>query len=84
VMQQSFGPDLLRVKGLIEVAETPGRPVVVHAVQHILSPPRLLPAWPEDMTGSRLVVIVAGPGRNQLPPLMAAFLPEFTQVGQGW
>lgn len=84
VMQQSFGPDLLRVKGLVEVAETPGRPVVVHAVQHILSPPRLLPAWPEGVAGSRLVAIVAGPGRNQLPPLMAAFLPEFRQVGQGW
>lgn len=84
VMQQSFGPDLLRVKGLIAVAETPERPLVVHAVQHILSPPRLLPAWPEGMAGSRLVVIVGGPGRNQLPPMMAAFLPEFTQVGQGW
>ncbi|MBT9244030.1 GTP-binding protein [Gemmobacter fulvus] len=83
-LQQTFGPDLLRLKGLVEIAELPGRPTVFHVVQHILSPPRSLPVWPEGMEGSRLVVIAAGPGRNQLPPMLTTFLPELRQVGQGW
>lgn len=84
VLQQTYGPDLLRLKGLVELEEWPGRPTVFHAVQFIQSPPRTLPSWPEGMEGSRLVVIVAGPGRNQVPPMMASFLPEMRQVGQGW
>lgn len=83
-MQQTWGPDLLRIKGLVELEEMPGRPTVFHVVQHIISPPRSLPAWPEDVPGGRLVAIVAGPGRSQVPQMMASFLPEFRQVGQGW
>ncbi|MDR0808863.1 MAG: GTP-binding protein [Gemmobacter sp.] len=83
-LQQTYGPDLLRLKGLVELAELPGRPTVFHVVQHVLSPPRALPAWPEGMAGSRLVLIVAGPGRAQVPAMMQAFLPEMRQVGQGW
>jgi G3E family GTPase len=83
-LQSTYGPDLLRLKGLVELQELPGRPTVFHAVQHILSPPRSLPGWPEGMAGSRLVIIAAGPGRNQLPAMMASFLPEMRQVGEGW
>lgn len=83
-LQATYGPDLLRVKGLVELSEWPGRPTVFHVVQHILSPPRQLPDWPEGVQGSRLVIILAGPGRNQLVPMMASFLHEFRPVGQGW
>ena len=33
LVRASFGPKLLRVKGLVEVAEEPGRPIVIHALQ---------------------------------------------------
>jgi G3E family GTPase len=82
-MQNSFGADLLRVKGIIELAEAPGEPVVIHAVQHLQSPPKFLDGWPEGMDHSRLVVIVAGPGRAELPRMLGAFLPEFRPV-QDW
>jgi G3E family GTPase len=82
-MQNSFGADLLRVKGIIELAEVPGEPVVIHAVQHLQSPPKFLDGWPEGMDHSRLVVIVAGPGRAELPRMLGAFLPEFRPV-QAW
>ena len=40
------GPDLLRVKGIIDV-EGRERPVVIQAVQSLFHPPFELPAWPE-------------------------------------
>ncbi len=50
------GPDLLRVKGLVDVAGEPG-PVVVQGVQHVFHPPVTLAAWPGDDRRSRLVFI---------------------------
>ena len=52
------GDDLLRFKALVNVAERPQGPVVVHAVQHVLHPPIALDAWPSDDRSSRLVFIV--------------------------
>ncbi|WP_144632092.1 CobW family GTP-binding protein [Bordetella genomosp. 13] len=48
------GPDLLRVKGIVNVA---GAPVVVQAVQHVMHPPVTLDRWPSEDRRSRLVFI---------------------------
>ncbi|HLJ20725.1 MAG TPA: GTP-binding protein, partial [Stellaceae bacterium] len=50
------GPDLLRVKGIVAV-EGCSRPVVIHAVQHVLHAPRELHAWPDADRRSRIVFI---------------------------
>ena len=50
------GDDLLRVKGLLDVAGCRG-PVVVQFVQHLAHPPVELGAWPDARRGSRLVFI---------------------------
>jgi G3E family GTPase len=50
------GPDLLRMKGLVDVIGEPG-PVVVQAVQHVFHPPVILAAWPGGERRSRLVFI---------------------------
>jgi G3E family GTPase len=50
------GPDLLRVKGLVNVEGERG-PVVVQGVQHIFHPPATLDAWPGADRRSRLVFI---------------------------
>ncbi|MDW6026069.1 GTP-binding protein [Mesorhizobium sp. BAC0120] len=52
-----YGDRLLRLKGIIELAEDPSRPLVVHAVQSLLHPPARLPAWPDAERGTRLVLI---------------------------
>ena len=54
---QTRGKDLLRVKGILNLAGQ-DRPVAIHAVQHVLHPPALLTAWPEgDPRTSRIVFI---------------------------
>ncbi len=53
------GADLLRVKGIVNVAER-DRPVVLHGVQHVFHPPCLLPAWPDDGRDTRIVCITRG------------------------
>ncbi len=50
------GADLLRVKGIVNVAGIDG-PVVVHGVQHVFDPPRRLDRWPDDDHRTRIVLI---------------------------
>lgn len=54
------GPDLLRVKGIVKIFEAPERPLVLHAVQHVIHEPVLLDAWPSADERTRLVFIVRG------------------------
>jgi G3E family GTPase len=49
------GPDLLRMKGIVNVE---GEPVVVQGVQHIFHTPVKMSAWPSADRDSRLVFIV--------------------------
>ncbi|GAA5234579.1 GTP-binding protein [Verticiella sediminum] len=51
------GPDLFRVKGIVNVD---GDPVVVQAVQHIVHPPVRLDRWPGPDRRTRLVFITRG------------------------
>jgi G3E family GTPase len=48
------GPDLLRVKGIVNVE---GSPVVIHGVQHLFHPPAPLTGWPGSDRSSRIVFI---------------------------
>jgi len=48
------GPDLLRLKGIVNVE---GQPVVVQGVQHIFHPPVTLDRWPGEDRRTRLVFI---------------------------
>jgi G3E family GTPase len=53
------GPDILRVKGLLNVKGCEG-PVLVHYVQHLAHPPMELERWPDDNRSSYLVFITRG------------------------
>lgn len=52
------GNDLLRVKGIVEFADRPGRPAIVQAAQHAMFTPEWLDGWPDSDRRSRLVFIV--------------------------
>ena len=51
------GADLLRVKGIVNVAERPETPAVVHGVQHLFHPVQWLDAWPDEDRRTRIVFI---------------------------
>ncbi len=61
-LAEACGPDLLRIKGLAQVAEAPDTPAVVHGVQHVFHPLEWLDRWPSADRRTRLVLI----GRNLL------------------
>jgi G3E family GTPase len=65
------GPDLLRVKGFLNVAGCRG-PVVVHVVQHLAHPPVELAAWPDKDHESRLVFITRNIPESQVRDLLAS------------
>ncbi|MEM9782616.1 MAG: GTP-binding protein [Pseudomonadota bacterium] len=80
-LQSSFGSDLLRVKGLVEVDGHPGTPRVLHVVGHVTSPPRLLDGWPEGVGHTRLVMIVAGPARAKAASMLSSVIPQLAPYG---
>ena len=63
-LAEHCGARLLRVKGLVDIAEMPGRPAVIHGVQHVFSPPEFLPRWPSAEHGTRVVFITQGVPRH--------------------
>ncbi len=80
-LQASFGPDLLRIKGLVGLKGQPSGPLVLHVVGHITSPPSLLDGWPDGVDGTRIVLIVAGPHRDEAPGMLTRFLPDLAPFG---
>jgi G3E family GTPase len=67
------GEKLLRVKGILNVADSPA-PVAVHGVQHLVHPPIHMAAWPDADRRSRLVFIVDGLDRGLIERSLRAFL----------
>ncbi|HEX2829305.1 MAG TPA: GTP-binding protein [Burkholderiales bacterium] len=65
------GPDLLRVKGLVNVADKQG-PIVVQGVQHLFHPPIELSQWPSEDRSTRLVFITKGIDQGTVENLFAA------------
>ena len=76
LVRAMHGPNLLRFKGVVKLAETPDQPLVVHGVQHILHPPARLPRWPDDDHRTRLVFITRDVDERTIRELFAAFLNQ--------
>lgn len=72
ILLSTQGDKVLRLKGIVELAEDPTRPLVVHAVQRMVHPPARLPAWPDEVRGTRLVVIAIDLSEDYVRRLFAA------------
>ena len=72
LLRSTQGERLLRMKGIIELAEDPERPLVIHGVQKLMHPPARLPAWPEGPRGTRLVLITCDMPQDYVRRLFAA------------
>jgi len=65
------GPDLLRVKGFLDVEGCKG-PVLVQFVQHLAHPPVELESWPDGNRTSRIVFITRNISEMQVRDLLKA------------
>jgi len=77
LMRSAHGPNLLRMKGIIKLADEPSRPLVLHAVQSLMSEPVRLRAWPEGAREeTRLVVITRDMPEGFVAELFSSFAGE--------
>jgi G3E family GTPase len=74
LLRSMHGPNLLRFKGVVKIAEHLEQPLVVHGVQHLLHPPVRLARWPDDDHRTRLVFIVRDTEPRVVRELFGAFL----------
>jgi len=74
LMRSVHGPNLLRLKGIVKLAETPTSPVVIHGVQHIFHPAVRLPRWPDGDERTRIVLITRDLDPDAVKRLFDAFL----------
>jgi G3E family GTPase len=77
------GADLLRLKGIVNILESPERPAVIHGVQHVFHPPTWLPGWPSEDRQSRMIFITRGIPRRWVEALLAALDAEVADVSAG-
>ena len=66
------GDNVLRIKGLLNVADVP-TPVLINGVQHIVHPPSHLPDWPNKNRQSRIIFIVRHMDQVQIKRSLAVF-----------
>lgn len=71
MLLQARGPDILRVKGFLNVGGD--GPVLVSCVQHAVHPPLHLDEWPDEDRRSRLVFIGRGVTAEELEASLRAF-----------
>jgi len=70
-LQQNLGPNLLRVKGIINVADEPERPAVIQGAQHLLHNLSWLDRWPDSDRRSKIVFITQGYDREEVEDMIA-------------
>jgi G3E family GTPase len=70
-LQQNLGPSLLRVKGIVNVAEEPDRPAVIQGAQHLLHNLSWLERWPDADRRSKIVFITQGFDRVEVEDMIA-------------
>jgi G3E family GTPase len=74
LVRSLHGPKLLRLKGIVKIAEDPGQPLVIHGVQHVMHPPVRLAAWPDADQRTRIVLITRDLEPEAVTRLFDAFL----------
>jgi len=79
-LAEHCGADLLRLKGIVQIAECPDRPAVVHGVQHVFHAPVWLERWPSQDCRSRIVFITRRIPRGWVEALLDALNAEVAHV----
>lgn len=78
LLRSAHGEKLLRMKGIIAVAEDAEHPLVIHGVQQILHPPLRLKSWPAELQDTKyqtqLVLITKDMDEAYVRALFDSFL----------
>jgi len=69
-LEKHLGPNLLRVKGLVNVAEQPEQPAIIQGAQHLLHNLTWLERWPDADRRTRIVFITQGIAPAELAELV--------------
>ena len=73
LLMAQMGPDLLRLKGIINI-EGKDRPAVIHGVQHVFHPVYWLEKWPDDNRQTKLVFITRNIKKEQIEGFFNALM----------
>jgi G3E family GTPase len=79
-LAEHCGADLLRLKGIVDIAESPNQPAVIHGVQHVFHPPAWLERWPSDDRRSRIIFIARRIPQRWVEVLLDAIGAEVADV----
>ena len=82
-LAEHCGADLLRLKGIVNVAESPDRLAVIHGVQHVFHAPVWLKRWPSNDRSSRIVFITRRVPQRWVEALFEAIAAEVADVSVG-
>jgi G3E family GTPase len=74
LVRSLHGPKLLRLKGIVKIAEFPDELLVIHGVQHVMHPPVRLERWPDGDQRTRIVVIARDLEPAAITRLFDAFM----------
>lgn len=79
-LAEHCGADLLRLKGIVNIAESPNRPAVIHGVQHVFHTPAWLERWPSADRTSRMIFITRRIPQPWIEVLLDAIGAEVADV----
>jgi G3E family GTPase len=82
-LAEHCGNDILRLKGLVNILESPDRPAVIHGVQHVFHAPAWLDRWPSEDRSSRIVFITRRIPQRWVQVLLEAIVEEVADVPVG-
>ena len=68
------GRRLLRLKGIVSLAERPDEPMILHGAQHVVHEPVRLARWPDQDRSTRIVVIGEDLPESELQAIWAAVI----------
>jgi G3E family GTPase len=83
-LAEHCGAKLLRLKGLVDIAEMPGKPAVIHGVQHVVAAPVFLDDWPSTDHTTRIVFIASGVPPHLPVRLLDAIEEEVLEETERW
>lgn len=73
---------LLRLKGIIALADDPSRPAIAHAVRHRLYPLQRLESWPNGKRTTEIVLIGQDLRKKQINELFKYLAPSSAKGGR--